>query len=119
MNKTRLFKGLTAVSSCALALSVSMTMLCNDWAGHINVALNIRPPVEQGNADTAYYKTAYSEDGTLSDESLKKMLEASDKHDVQTMEEGAVLLKNEDSALPLKSDERRVTLFGRSSADPD
>lgn len=118
MNKTRLFKGLTAVSSCALALSVSMTMLCNDWAGHINVALNIRPPVEQGNADTTYYKTAYSEDGTLSDESLKKMLEASDKHDVQTMEEGAVLLKNEDSALPLKSDERRVTLFGRSSADP-
>lgn len=33
------------------------------------------------------------------------------------VKEGAVLLKNEDSALPLKSEERKVALFGQDSVD--
>lgn len=117
MKNKQLWKGLTALFSVIFAISVAITSVCFDWAGNINVALGIRPPVESGTADTMYYGTEFSEDGTLSDQALEKMLTASDAHDVQTMEEGAVLVKN-NGALPLSSDERSVTLFGRAVADP-
>lgn len=117
MRNSQLWKGLTAVFAVLLALAVFLTMVCYDWAGNINVALGIRPPVEAGTSDTMYYGTEFSEDGTLSDDALEKMLAASDAHDVQTMEEGAVLVKN-NGALPLAAAERSVTLFGRAVADP-
>lgn len=117
MKNSQLWKGLTAVFAALLAIAIFLTMVCYDWAGNINVALGIRPPVEAGTSDTMYYGTEFSEDGTLSDDALEKMLAASDAHDVQTMEEGAVLVKN-DGALPLAANERRVTLFGRSVTDP-
>ena len=117
MKNSQLWKGLTAVFASLLALAIFLTMVCYDWAGNINVALGIRPPVEAGTSDTMYYGTEFSEDGTLSDDALEKMLAASDAHDVQTMEEGAVLVKN-NGALPLAAGERSVTLFGRAVADP-
>ena len=117
MRNSQLWKGLTGVFAALLAIAIFLTMVCYDWAGNINVALGIRPPVEAGTSDTMYYGTEFSEDGTLSDDALEKMLAASDAHDVQTMEEGAVLVKN-DGALPLAANERRVTLFGRSVTDP-
>lgn len=118
MKNFRLWRGLASVFACLLALSVFMTVLCYKWQGQINIALGTLPPVQAGTAGSVRYKTAYSEDGTLSDKSLAEMLKASDAHDVQTMEEGAVLVKNKDDALPLSSAERKVTLFGRAVADP-
>ena len=118
MRKTMLWRGLTAVFAVLLAVSLFLAALCFKWEGHINVVLGTRPPVSSGSSDTMYFKTAYSEDGTLSDESLGRMLDASDAHDVQTMAEGAVLVKNADNALPLGADERAVTLFGSGSAKP-
>lgn len=117
ISKYRVWKGLTAALAVFLAVLIFLTVLCFDWKGNINVVLGIRPPVEEGESNTMYYGTAYSDDGVLSDEALAKMLEASDAHDIQTMEEGAVLLKN-NGALPLSSTERNVTLFGRAVADP-
>ncbi len=117
MKNTQLWKGLTGVFAALLAIAIFLTMVCYDWQGHINVALGIRPPVEAGTSDTMYYGTEFSEDGTLSDDALEKMLAASDAHDVQTMEEGAVLVKN-NGALPLAAEERSVTLFGRAVTDP-
>lgn len=117
MKNSQLWKGLTGVFAVLLSLALFLTMVCFDWAGNINVALGIRPPVEAGTSDTMYYGTEFSDDGTLSDAALEKMLQASDAHDVQTMEEGAVLVRN-DGALPLADSERSVTLFGRAVADP-
>ena len=73
--------------------------------------------MSSASGDTNYYPSSFG-DGTISDENFALMREASDAHDVQTMTEGAVLVKNDGNALPLKSDERRVTLFGRAVADP-
>lgn len=56
------------------------------------------------------YKSAYS-----SREALRKAaLELNEK----AMLEGAVLLKNEDNALPIKKSNPRVTVFGKDSVDP-
>ena len=60
----------------------------------------------------------YASDYGVNEEGLTAMLAASDAHDIQTMVEGATLLKNDTGALPLTADETRVTLFGRASADP-
>ncbi|MFA9376408.1 MAG: glycoside hydrolase family 3 C-terminal domain-containing protein [Lachnotalea sp.] len=113
-NNTNIWRGMTAVLAVLLSLSIFMTNLLLSWSGQVNVFLHIAPPVLEAEGDTAYYKSDYD----LSDDGLTAMLQASDIHDVQTMEEGTVLLKNENAVLPLASSERRVTLFGRAVADP-
>lgn len=73
---------------------------------------------ESGNdMDTQYYK---SEFGERNAENLAALKEALVAQGVSEMEEGAVLLKNDNNALPLAADERSVTLFGRhSTVNPD
>ena len=118
MKKTILWRGLAAVFAVLTAVAIFLTVLCGTWEGYINIALGIRPPIRVSSSEYMAYKTDYSEDGTLSDAALEKMLVASDAHDRQTMEEGAVLVKNDGNTLPLAANERKVTLFGRAVADP-
>ena len=113
-NKTNLWRGLTATMAVLLSIAILMTNLLFDWSGQVNIFLKITPPTLESNGETALYKSDYG----LSDDGMAAMLKASDAHDVQTMEEGAVLLKNDNAALPLSSTERKVTLFGRAVADP-
>ena len=89
MRKTNLWRGLTAVFAVVLAVAIYLTFLLYDWEGLVNIALNIKVPTVEADGDTMYYDTGYE----LSDAGLEQMLADSDKHDVQTMEEGAVLLK--------------------------
>lgn len=114
MRKTNLWRGLTAVFAVVLAVAVYLTCLLFEWEGLVNIALNVKVPTVEAEGDTMYYGKDYARNA----EGLSDMLADSDKHDVQTMEEGAVLLKNDGNALPLASGERRVTLFGRAVADP-
>lgn len=112
--QSNLWRGMTSVFAFLLSFSLLMTQLLLSWSGQVNVFLNVTAPVIEADASTMQYKSDYE----LSDEGLKQMLADSDKHDVQTMEEGTVLLKNEQAVLPLSSEERSVTLFGRATADP-
>jgi beta-glucosidase len=112
--KSNIWRGLTSVTAILLTFSILMTQLLISWSGQVNVFLNVTAPVIEADASTMHYKSNYE----LSDAGLQAMLADSDKHDVQTMEEGTVLLKNEQAVLPLSSEERSVTLFGRSTADP-
>ncbi|MNB81146.1 Thermostable beta-glucosidase B [compost metagenome] len=112
--QSNLWRGMTSVFAFLLSFSLLMTQLLLSWSGQVNVFLNVTAPVIEADASTMQYKSDYE----LSDEGLQQMLADSDKHDVQTMEEGAVLLKNEQAVLPLSSEERSVTLFGRATADP-
>lgn len=109
-----LWRGLTSLLAVLLALAIFMTSLLFSWSGQVNVFLDIKAPTLAATADSTYYDSAYG----LSDEGLTAMLKDSDLHDVQTMTEGAVLILNENTALPLAESERRVTLFGRAVADP-
>src|SRR5690625_4845751 len=110
----RMWRGFVALFSVLLLLSTSMTSLLISWSGQVNVFLDITAPTIEANDETMYYSSDYG----LSDEGLAEMILASDKHDIQTMEEGSVLIKNNNAALPLASTERSVTLFGRATADP-
>ncbi|WP_342421497.1 glycoside hydrolase family 3 C-terminal domain-containing protein [Paenibacillus sp. FSL E2-0178] len=113
-SKSNVWRGFTAVTAVLLTFSILMTQLLISWSGQVNVFLNVTAPVLEADASSMHYKSDYE----LSDAGLQAMLVDSDKHDIQTMEEGTVLLKNEQAALPLSTEERSVTLFGRSTADP-
>ncbi|SCP98434.1 glycoside hydrolase family 3 protein [Anaerobium acetethylicum] len=113
-NKTNVWRGLTASIAVLLSVSIFTSALLFSWSGQVNVFLNVTPPTMKADDSTMYYESDYG----LSDEGLAAMIKDSDAHDVQTMEEGAVLLKNDNAALPLASSERGVTLFGRAVADP-
>ena len=67
---------------------------------------------------TYKYRTAYTENGIPSDEGLEKLLIDEYAHCVTEEEEGAVLLRNEGNALPLQSDERKLTLLGHATVQP-
>ena len=101
-----LLRGLAATSVLLMATMAFTSSLLFKWEGQVSIALGVF-----GNAVTtdSYYSIDYP--------SREEYLKASDAHDVQTEEEGAVLLKNRNNALPLRSNERRVTLFGRASVD--
>lgn len=56
--------------------------------------------------------------GELNAENSQKLIEAENDFNIRAMEEGAVLVRNEDNALPLAEDELSVTLFGNSVKNP-
>lgn len=114
MKTWRLWRGIVTTLLFVQIIGIFLTSLAFKWSGHINIFLGVEVPTEAGDEDAIYYDSEFG----LTDEGLTKMLAASDKHDVQTMEEGTVLLKNDNNALPLKNTERNVTLFGRAVADP-
>lgn len=114
MKKGNLWRGLTTTTGLLLGISIPITSLLNKWEGQVNLALGIQAPTTEITGDTNYYASDYSRN----DEGYLKMKADSEQNEIQTMQEGAVLVKNEDAALPLANSERRVTLFGRATADP-
>lgn len=67
---------------------------------------------------TYRYRTAYTENGIPSDEGMEKLLIDEYAHCVTEEAEGAVLLHNENDALPLGADEMKLTLFGHATVQP-
>ena len=112
--KMKLWRGLTAVTGVLLCLAILMTDLMVAWSGQVNVVLGVSIPTTVVDGDKWVYPSEYG----VTEEGQAAMLAASDAHDIQTMIEGAVLLKNTNGALPLTEGETRVSLFGRASADP-
>ena len=114
MSKGKLWRGLTATSGLLLGIGIPLTSLLYKWEGQVNMALGITGGIQSVTDDTNYYPSDY----TLDDEGYVKMRDDSERNEIETMKEGAVLVKNDDAALPLAPSERRVTLFGRSVTDP-
>lgn len=112
--KSGLWRGLFAVLAVLFSVAAFMTALCFRWEGQVNIFLNTLPPAQSVTSDTNYYASDYER----SDDGYMQMVADGEQHDIRAMREGAVLVRNEDAALPLSPDERRVTLFGRAVADP-
>lgn len=90
------------------------------YEGTVNGALGISTSrvVNEDGADadeTTYFESEY---GELNAENLQTLISDTYAESVTEQEEGSVLLKNEDNALPLSEDETRVTLFGHAVAQP-
>ena len=109
---SRLWLGLSGVMTFLLALLISCTVLANTYAGLINSVLGLT------SSGLALKGSAYAdEDGNLTDEGCAELIKDSYDLCVQELEEGAVLLKNDNNALPLNASERKVSLFGSHSAN--
>lgn len=112
---TRLWRGLLLVSTLMLAVFVVLADMGNRYEGFINDALGTQAPTQTGSGDSNYFPSKF---GELNAENSKKLIEEENAFNIQAMEEGAVMLRNENHALPLKADERSITFFGNSVKDP-
>ncbi len=119
MKHSKLWTGLSSVVAILLVVSILATQCMLDYASTINQALGISTSqiVNNGDSDEdlTYYESEY---GELNAENLQLLIADTYEEAVTEEAEGAVLLKNEDNALPLTSDETRVTLFGHAVAQP-
>ncbi len=97
----RKLRGGSAICVSVLSLAIFASILAFDNAGQVNIALGITSGANFGRSDY---------------DSVEEMREAERENEIQTQEEGSVLLFNNNDALPLKSTDK-VTLLGRTSAD--
>lgn len=120
MKRSRLWTGLASACSFLLTASILGMNCMMSYAGTVNGALGISTSrvVNEDGADaedTTYFESEY---GELNAENLQTLISDTYAESVTEQEEGSVLLKNEDNALPLSEDETRVTLFGHAVAQP-
>ena len=115
---TAAFRGLAAVCSLLVMISMTATNLTFEYANAINKALNVSTtkiiPAESGEVqNTAYYDSEYGTDYTNKQAALMLEMDVAAEN-VRQAEEGTVLLKNENGALPIAKGSG-ITIFGNAS----
>ncbi len=112
--KARLWRGLTAIAAALLALLVPATYTVNANLSSLNSMLGTTSTsmvdTGDGTADSVYYESEFT--------SVADLVAAKNELAEQISEEGSVLLKNENSALPIDKDTETVTLWGMNSHTP-
>ena len=116
--RTAVFRGLTAVLSLLLFVSMTATNLTFEYATAVNKALNVSTTKiiasEDGEVqNTAYYDSEYGTDYTNKQAALRLEMDVAAEN-VHQAEEGTVLLRNENGALPLAKGSG-ITIFGNAS----
>ena len=109
MKKTNFWRGMTALFTLLFALAMFGQALAFHREGDVNLFLGTLPPAMEVSDDTNYYPSSF--------ETKDEMRTALQAHLIQAQEEGSVLLRNENGALPLTGSES-VTLFGFAAASP-
>jgi beta-glucosidase len=107
-------KALRGFANTALALACVMTcgtIIANQLASYVNQALGTSSVkiISNTDADTTYYKSEFN--------SVTELVKAREEMNAKVASEGAALLRNENSALPLASG-AKVTLLGMASHQP-
>ena len=115
MKNNQKWLGLAAVFALLLSTAISLTSSAFYYSGYVNSFLGLTGNKVTVDGDTNYYPSAY---GELNAENAEKLIADEKEHSIQSMHEGAVMLRNENDALPLGADERSVTFFGNSVKDP-
>lgn len=115
MKKAKLWRGLTAVMAVLLCVSLSMQTIAAANANFLNAQLGTTNyiMVEKGEGDTGdgiYFDSEF--------EKLEDLVKALDEHAEKIAEEGVVLFKNNNNALPLNKSSEKITLWGMNSHTP-
>jgi len=112
--KRGLWRGLSAIMASFLVISLVAGSVANAYSAFINTRLGTtdRIAVQTGESDvdSTYFKSAFT--------SLADMMDAQERIAVQIGSEGAVLLKNDNAALPIDKGSEKVTLWGLNSDRP-
>lgn len=109
ISRRTFLKAATSTAALAAGVSITGTVAAEANASKVHGFLNTSPTriVDSGDADTQYFKSAYS--------SYEDAYEANLETNKNVQEEGSVLLKN-DGALPLASGSK-ISVFSRSCTD--
>ena len=115
--KPKLWLGLASVGALLTTSVFAGQRLADDNAGLINDALGLNQKKIDVIEETDDVEgSAYTEeDGSLSDAKWREMINDAYKFCEEAVEQGSVLFKNDNDALPLKKEERNVTLLGQGS----
>lgn len=117
MNKA-FMRGISSLLAVFMAIALCISAVADEYEGFVNERLRETEDSITVTSETAYYKTAFTDDGIPSDEGMAALIAAEDAHNMQAMEESVVLVLN-NGALPLDAEsEGNVTLLGRAVADP-
>ena len=108
-----LWRVLTATFLLLLVIGIAGMTVTTEWSGYINQVLNVQSTIivtdEDGDTDVVYFKSEFSEHTDV----MNNARSVAQK----VQEEGSVLMKNDNKALPLAKNSK-VTLFSYSTVDP-
>lgn len=111
--KSNVLRGLMSVFAVLLAILIGGQSIAESRAAFINSRLgtsNYQIVRHESDIDSIYFKSEFNSLGDLVRE-LQSMA-------AELASEGAVLLKNENNALPINKGSETVTLWGLNSANP-
>lgn len=117
--KKEIFRGLTSLFSLLLIVTTFVMTSATKIPSVINGLLGVDSRVEvidseDTSADTIYYTTGLDSDDVYDTDALNSLEKSAADEIVAQEEEGAVLLKNDNNALPLKEGSN-VTLLGAAT----
>ena len=117
MAKPKLWLGLASIGALLTTTVYAGGKLADDNTGLVNDALGLTTQkIDKIETGDEVEGSAYTEeDGSLSTDKWKEMIRDSYKFCEELVEQGSVLFKNDNGALPLKENERNVTLLGQGS----
>lgn len=111
--KENILRGVASVSAALLAVSTISQLIAKEYSSYMDDFFHttstkvVEVETEGVTKDKFNFKSTYS-----TPEDLAK---ADMEYGEKVVGEGAVLLKNKDNALPLKSSEKKVTLVGKAA----
>lgn len=111
-SKKNLFRGLAGVSGALLALSTIAQLIAHEYRSYMDdffhtTSTKIVKVEGTGSEDKYNFKSSYK--------TAEELAKADKAYGEKVTGEGAVLLKNKNNALPLKSSEHKVTLVGKAA----
>ena len=129
MKRSRIFRGVTSVLLLIECVILGLTIAMFSFASFINIALGVETSKlvlkdgvtsEEDVEKPQYFKSKFAKDiNNPTEEEIAAKNEAVAAFVELEEEEGSVLLKNDNNALPLSADEiKNVNLFGRSTVNP-
>ncbi|MCQ2776316.1 MAG: glycoside hydrolase family 3 C-terminal domain-containing protein [Bacilli bacterium] len=116
MKTSKLLLGLTSVGVLLSTILFAGQKVADMNEGLINDFLGLTASkVDKIDSDLVEGSAYKDANGNLTDDGFYQMIEDSYAYCEDAVEQGSVLLKNDNNALPLKAEERKVTLFGQAS----
>lgn len=120
MKRKNITRGVAAAMAAGMLVTVSGSNLMFEYAAMINKVLNVSSSKiintgDGSDAETIYYASEFGTDYTNKQDALKVETAVAAENVLQA-EEGNVLMKNDNDALPLQQG-NRITLFGNGSTN--